>query len=300
MRILRLSPSLPDVRPDPVLVVAMDGWTDAGHGGSAAAEQLLALPGAVAIGDVDPDALYDYRDRRPALAIDRGRLEEVRWPVLGIHHVRPTSGPDLLLVAGPEPDLGWRSLAADLCELSDLFGARRYVGFGSVPGPLPHTRPVQMVCTSNDPALLERLGGPHEQMVVPASCQVALEAELGEHGLTTLGMWVRIPHYVAGPYPEATRALLERFSALFGTPVDLSELDAEVAQNRDRLDVASTSSDEVREHVVQLERLYDAQATGPAGPLGIDLMRGAPLTDEEVPSGDELAAEIERFLRGDA
>jgi hypothetical protein len=155
-----------------------------------------------------------------------------------------------------------------------------------------------MVCTSNDAALLERVGTPHEQMVVPASAQVAIEAELGAHGLTTLGMWVRIPHYVAGPYPEAARALLERLSSHLGTAVDVSALEQEIADNRARLDVASTSSDEVRDHVAHLERLYDAEAGGPTGPLGIDLQRGAPISDIDVPSGDEIGAEIERFLQG--
>lgn len=300
MRLLRLDPSRPDVRPEPALIVAFDGWTDAGAGGTGAAEHLLERYPAQRIGRFDPDALFDYRDRRPELEIDRGRLRQVRWPELTIRHLAPTSGPDLLLMTGPEPDLGWRALADDMKELADMLGIRRYVGLGSVPGPLPHTRPVQLVCTSNDDALLERLGAPHEQMVVPASAQVALEAELAGHGLTTLGMWVRIPHYVAGPYPEASRALLERLSAHLGTAVDLVDMDADIEANRQRLDVAATSSDEVREHVTQLERLYDAQAVGDAGPLGIDSARGGPLTDVEVPSGDELAAEIERFLRGDS
>jgi acetolactate synthase regulatory subunit len=300
MRLLRLDPSRPVVRPEPALIVAFDGWTDAGAGGTGAAEHLLERYPAQRIGRFDPDALFDYRDRRPELEIDRGRLRQVRWPELTIRHLAPTSGPDLLLMTGPEPDLGWRALADDMKELADMLGIRRYVGLGSVPGPLPHTRPVQLVCTSNDDALLERLGAPHEQMVVPASAQVALEAELAGHGLTTLGMWVRIPHYVAGPYPEASRALLERLSAHLGTAVDLVDMDADIEANRRRLDVAATSSDEVREHVTQLERLYDAQAVGDAGPLGIDSARGGPLTDVEVPSGDELAAEIERFLRGDS
>jgi len=300
MRLLRLDPSRPVVRPEPALIVAFDGWTDAGAGGTGAAEHLLERYPAQRIGRFDPDALFDYRDRRPELEIDRGRLRQVRWPELTIRHLSPTSGPDLLLMTGPEPDLGWRALADDMKELADMLGIRRYVGLGSVPGPLPHTRPVQLVCTSNDDALLERLGAPHEQMVVPASAQVALEAELAGHGLTTLGMWVRIPHYVAGPYPEASRALLERLSAHLGTAVDLVDMDADIEANRRRLDVAATSSDEVREHVTQLERLYDAQAVGDAGPLGIDSARGGPLTDVEVPSGDELAAEIERFLRGDS
>ena len=298
MRILSLDTPPADVRPDPALVVAFDGWTDAGSGGTGAAEHLLDRYPSQHLGRFDADALYDYRDRRPSLEIDRGRLRTVRWPELSIQHLAPTSGPDLLVISGPEPDLGWRTLAADLKELSDLLGVRRYVGLGSVPGPLPHTRPVQMVCTSNDALLLERLGAPHEQMIVPASAQVALEAELGAHGLTTLGMWVRIPHYVAGPYPEASRVLLERLSSHLGTPVDLTGFDHDIDTNRERLDVAATSSDEVRDHVAQLERLYDAETGRPGGPLGIDLQRGAPITDVDVPSGDELAAEIERFLRG--
>ena len=300
MRILTLDPQAPVVRPDPALVVAFDGWTDAGEGGTGAAQHLRSRIPVQQVGRFDPDALYDYRDRRPALEIDRGRLREVRWPELSVELLSPSSGPDLLLVTGPEPDLGWRALAADLIELSDRYGVRRYVGLGSVPGPLPHTRPVQLVCTSNDPTLLERLASPHEQMVVPASAQVAIEAELAEHGLTTLGMWVRIPHYVAGPYPEASRALLERLSSHLGTNVDLSAFDEEIEQNRRRLDVAATSSDEVKDHVAQLERLYDAETVGASGPLGIDGTRGMPLTDLDVPSGDELAAEIERFLRGGA
>jgi len=298
MRILRLTGSLQRVRPDPVLLLALDGWTDAGTGGTAAAGHLRERFDAVELGRFDSDALFDYRDRRPALPIDRGRLGAVAWPTLVVEHLSPASGPDLVLITGPEPDLAWQTLIEDIGELADLIGARRYVGFGSVPGPLPHTRPVRVVCTSNDPALLERLGGPHEQMIVPASCQVAIEAALAEHGLTTLGMWVRIPHYVAGTYPEASRTLLERLSAHLGTPIDLSVFDEDVAENRTRLDAASSSSEEVQDHVRQLERLYDAEADRPEGPLGIDLQRGAPLTDLDVPSGDELAEEIERFLRG--
>jgi len=298
MRILQLDPSRPVVRADPALIVAFDGWTDAGAGGTGAAEHLLERYPGQRIGRFDPDALFDYRDRRPELEIDRGRLRHVRWPELTVRHLAPSSGPDLILLTGPEPDLGWRALAEDLTTLADMLGVRRYVGLGSVPGPIPHTRPVQLVCTSNDEALLERLGAPHEQMVVPASAQVALEAELGAHGLTTLGMWIRIPHYVAGPYPEASRALLERLSAHLGTAVDLNGLDEDIEENRKRLDVAAGSSDEVREHVAQLERLYDAQAIGEGGPLGIDGAGGTPISDAEVPSGDELAAEIERFLRG--
>jgi len=297
MRLLSLLPDAPSPRGDAVLVVALDGWTDAGMGGSTAAEHLREHLGAVRVGTFDGDALYDYRDRRPALDIDRGRLGEVRWPELAVDLISPASGPQLVLVSGPEPDLSWRGLAADLTELAESWGLRRYVGFGSVPGPIPHTRPVRVVCTSNDPVLLARMGAAHERMTVPASCQVALEADLGAAGLTTLGMWVRIPHYVGGVYPDAARALLERLSAHLGTHVDLSALDRDMQENRHRLDAAASSSDEVRAHVAELERLYDD--LDPEAEIGVAEVE-APLRDDEVPTGDELAAEIEQFLRGGA
>ena len=297
MRLLELRPDAVEPRPDAVLLVALDGWTDAGLGGTTAAEHLRERLGAVRLGTFAGDGLYDYRDRRPALDIDRGRLGEVQWPELALDLISPASGPQLVLLSGPEPDLGWRALAVDLVDLTARWDIRRYVGFGSVPGPIPHTRPVRVVCTSNDPVLLARMGAAHERMTVPASCQVALEAELGAQGLTTLGMWVRIPHYVGGVYPDAARALLERLSAHLGTHVDLSALERDMAENRQRLDAAASSSAEVREHVGELERLYDdLDLEAEAGPPSAE----GPLRADDVPTGDELAAEIEQFLRGGA
>jgi hypothetical protein len=297
MDILRLDDTLDGRGQDPVLVLALDGWTDAGEGGTLAADSLRRAFSAARIGGFPSDALYDYRDRRPALAIHDGALGDPDWPELIVEWLAPPTGPPLVLISGEEPDLSWRTIGADLVELAARIGAMRYVGLGSVPGPIPHTRPVQVISTSSDPELLDRIGRPHEHVIVPASCQVALETLLRDAGLTTLGLWVRIPHYVAGEYPEASRALLERFSAHLGTPVDLSAFDAPVNENRARLDVAAASSAEIQEHVRQLEVMYDAEleaerlasfAARDAGGLG----------DGPVPSGDEIAAEIERFLKG--
>jgi hypothetical protein len=300
MELLQLEASLDRIDGDPVLVMALDGWTDAGRGGTAAADRLREAFPPERIGTFDSDALYDYRDRRPELSIDRGVLGQPVWPALDVELLRPPSGPPLLLVTGEEPDLAWQALGRDLVELSQRCGIERYVGLGSVPGPIPHTRPVHLISTSSDVELLERVGRPHEQVVVPASCQVALESVLRDAGLTTLGLWVRIPHYVAGEYPEASRALLEQLSAFIGTPVDLGTFDPAIAENRARLDVAATSSEEVTEHVRQLERLYDAEMEAERIASFGDPRQGGRLTDEQVPSGDELAAEIERFLKGRA
>jgi len=296
MRLLRLDADAPDLGPDPVLVLSLDGWTDAGEGGTAAADALRGTAVPLPVGTFDSDLLYDYRDRRPQLAIDRGLLAQPVWPELNVEALQPSSGPALLLVTGAEPDLSWQQLGRDLVELARHYGATRYVGLGAVPGPIPHTRPVQVIATSSDPLLLERVGRPHEQLVVPASCQSAMEAILAADGLTTLGLWARIPHYIAGEYPEAARALLERLTGYLGTPVDLMPFDEAVTDNRAKLDLAAASSDEVTEHVHQLERLYDAELE--AERLADVDAAGSDFTEAQVPSADDLAAEIERFLRG--
>jgi len=300
MDLLQLELPLDLVGTDPVLVVAFDGWTDAGEGGTAAADALRDAFPPTRLGAFPSDDLYDYRDRRPTLAIDRGELSRAEWPEVVVELLAPPSGPPLLLVGGPEPDFAWRTLAADLVELAEATGGTRYVGLGSVPGPIPHTRPVHLIATSSDQDLLERIGRPHEQVIVPASCQVAIEAELAAAGLQTLGLWVRIPHYVAGEYPEAARALLEQLTVHLGTPVDLSEFDSDIEENRARLDVAAHGSDEVKEHVAQLERLYDAEAEAERLATGNERVPDGlgSLSEEQVPSADALAAEIERFLQG--
>jgi hypothetical protein len=296
MEILRLDRDLSAIAPEAVLLVALDGWTDAGAGGSTAAATLHGLFGAERVGIFDPDALYDYRDRRPELEIDRGRLGMLTWPELAVDLVTPPAGPPLVTVTGAEPDLRWQAIGAELRELAERVGLRRYVGLGSVPGPIPHTRPVHVLTTGTDPEALERSGRAHEQVVVPGSCQVVLEKLLGDAGLRTLGLWVRIPHYVAGSYPEAAKTLLERLSSALGVPLDVTGFDREIDENRVRLDLAASSSDEVREHVRQLERLYDVEAEAEEA---AEVATGAlTMSEEDVPSADELAAEIERFLRG--
>lgn len=299
MELLQIDDPLDGIGGQPVLVVALDGWTDAGEGGSAAAAALRSAFAPRRVGVFPSDALYDYRDRRPQLPIDRGVLGEIAWPQLQVELLTPPSGPPLLLVSGSEPDRSWQAIGADLAELAWRVGATRYVGLGSVPGPIPHTRPVLLLCTGSNREVVDRLGRAHERVVVPASCQVALEGMLHDAGLETLGLWVRIPHYVAGAYPAAARVLLEQLSAELGTPVDLAALDVEVAEQRAQLDTATSESDEVRDHVVQLERIYDAEVEAERLATAAGLGAGQPpLSDAEVPSGDQLAAEIERFLRG--
>ncbi len=284
MDILRLDDDF-DPRGATALVVSFDGWTDAGSAGTTAAAHLLEELPATQVGQVDPDRAFDFRDRRPMVPIDEGRFGAITWPAITLHRVEPVAGGPLLVLTGAEPDFAWQALGRDLVELSHAVGLEDYVGLGSVPGPVPHTRPVRVTTTSNDESLLLRFGRAHEKMLVPGSAQVTLEIILGDVGLRTLGMWARVPHYVAGDYPAAAAMLLRRVCEHLDLEVDLSDLDDEALQHADRLADAASESSEVTSHISALEGAYDADVADDSGLEG------------PLPTGDQIAEELERFLR---
>lgn len=287
MDLLRLDGPLPPDLHDPVLLIALDGWTDAGEGGTRAARELLGQLDATRLGDFDPDRLYDYRDRRPVLEIERGSLGELAWPKLELHWLRPSAGPDLLLLTGAEPDLAWGGLFDELAEFAADVGVTRSIGLGAVPGPIPHTRPSRLVVTSTEEAVFDQFGRPQEEIMVPASAQVAMESELGRHGIPASGFWVRIPHYVATDYPEASQVLLRALEQLLHLQVASDHLDVEVETQRKKLDEAAQGSPEVQTHISALEQAYDQEADDDTGSIGVG----------PIPTGDQIAAELERFLR---
>lgn len=266
------------------LLVSLDGWTDAGRGGSLAVEALEDQWSGEPVGSFDVDRLYDYRDRRPLLDIDRGTLGTPVWPTLGLSLLTPPEGRPYLLLTGAEPDFRWRTICDDLVELAERLGLTNYVGVGAVPGPVPHTRPTRIITTASRSDLFERYGRPHEEVVVPASLQVLLEAAVSESDITALGLWARVPHYVAGEYPAAAVALVNRLSDYLGHPLATAELEEEAREHRERLDEAAEGSPEVVAHIRALEEAYDTDLA--------DTALQAPL-----PTGDQIAAELERFLR---
>lgn len=287
MELLRLDGPLPPDLHDPVLLIAFDGWTDAGEGGTRAARELLEQLGGTRLGDFDPDRLYDYRDRRPVLEIERGSLRDLSWPELELQWVRPSTGPDLLVLTGAEPDLAWRTLFDELAGFARDVGVRHSIGLGAVPGPIPHTRPSRLIVTSTQEAVFDRFGRPQEEIMVPASAQVAAEAELGRRGVPASGFWVRIPHYVATDYPEATQVLLRALDQLLQLELQVEHLDVEVDTQREKLDEAASGSPDVQSHIAMLEEAYDQEADDDTGSIA-----GGP-----IPTGDQIAAELERFLR---
>ena len=214
-----------DVRlEDPVMVLAMSGWVDAASVGTDAAGW-LAEDGDV-IATFDRDALFDYRSSRPVLHFEAGELSRIVWPRLEVVH-SSIEGRDLIVVTGSEPDFRWMELGSEMLRLVGELGVQRLITFGAVPAQVPHTRPVRVVCTTSGPDLL--LEGDDlipDDLVVPGAAVSILRDHLSHAGISSVGYWVQVPHYLNQPFAAGVLALLERVGRQLGVTVPVGSLSA--------------------------------------------------------------------------
>ncbi len=284
-------PELADERP--VLVHVLDGFLDAGNAGTLAAGHLLGTDSGRVVASLDVDAFYDYRARRPPLTFVEDHYEGYEPPRLVVRLMRDRLGTPYLLMHGPEPDTHWEAFAAAVRAVVEHFDVRLTVALGSVPMAVPHTRPVMLTNHATDASLLVQENVWRGQIRVPASAQAVLELRLGEWGHAALGFVAHIPHYVAQfDYPAAAAALLESVEVVSGLEWDLEEI--ELAGEKRLVEIGEQIEDsaEVRDVVVGLEQQYDSFHRP-------DEESALPLAEErELPTGEELGAEFERFLAG--
>ena len=268
----------------PLLIVTLEGWVDAGLGAAAALAALLGSVSTEVVASFDVDSLLDHRARRPVVRIVDGINCGLMWPEIQLRSGRTDDGQDLLFLVGPEPDHQWRAFCTAVAELAGAFGVQMVVGLGAFPAPVPHTRAARLVATATSTELAHRVGFIPGTIDVPAGVQAALERQFAELGVPAVGLWARVPHYAAAmPYPEASVVLLDGLQRLTGVSADTSELRSAAQSTRVRLDELVANSEEHAALVHQLEAAVDAESERPFGTT--------------MPSGDELAAELEKYLR---
>src|SRR3954452_5175896 len=242
----------------PVLVLALDGWIDAGVGAANARAALLSDLDPVTVAVFDSDQLLDHRARRPTMHLVDGVVTGLTWPSVELQAASDADGNDLLLLVGSEPDHAWRSFTKAVVDLALEFGARLVVGLGAYPAPVAHTRPTKLAVTGGD-ATLVSLGMVRAAVEVPAGVQAAIERRATEVGLPAVGLWAQVPHYVAAmPYPAGSVALLEGLEAVAGIKVDSPALRQEVQGMRDRIDSLIGENDD---HVRMVQQLESAMAS---------------------------------------
>lgn len=259
----------------PAMIVAFEGWVSAGSAGTATADH-MANDGRVVV-RFESDLLYDYRVNRPVLEFADGITKNIEWPETVVR-LREGGPRDILVLSGPEPNWNWQAFSTAVGDLAGELGVVEQVSLGGIPWAAPHTRPTILTTTASRPDLLgEDANYPAGPLRVPASAATVVSRAVAERGIPTVGFWARVPHYVAGVYYPAVVALVQRVARHVGIEIPLGSLIDDAAEQRRQLDSAVEEQPAVAQIVGQLETLYDA-----AG---------------EVATGEEIAAEIERFLR---
>ena len=257
----------------PVLLGAFDGWVNAGSAGTLVANHLT--DGAPQVGRVDSDMIYDYRAVRPTVDFTDGVLSNIGYPEMELYRVE-LSGRDLLVLTGPEPNWNWRRLGRDITTFAISAGIVEHISVGGIPWAVPHTRPTSIIVTAGQPEELPPDPyRPAGVLQVPASFTSSLEAAVAAQGIPGHGFWARVPQYVGTAYLPAAVALVERVSTQIGVSIPFGDIVDRAAEQRDRLDEIASGRPDVSAMIEQLESLVDSA---------------------EVP-GEELAAEIERFLQ---
>lgn len=271
----------------PVLIHALDGFLGAGSAARLAAQQLVTGRGEV-VHEFDLDEMFDYRARRPLIAFRENHYAEYDEPTLHVVLEHDGNGEPYLVLAGPEPDFLWERFVNEVHDVIEQHDVPLTLGLGAVPMGVPHTRPAMITAHGTRPELVDRQNLWSAQVTVPSSAQSLLEYRLGQWGLDAAGYVVHVPHYLAQiDYPPAALALLDALVDRTGLAIDSEPLRArqgdalkEIEEQIDQQGGASLLSG--------LEEQYDAFTRGAAQSLLA--------SDEDLPSGDELADQFEEFL----
>ena len=265
----------------PILVMALEGLFDMAGAATDAVDHLARqATSRVKIASIDPEVFFDFTQQRPNVSLNRDGIRELQWPANDAYELTFDGDvPSLLTISGIEPHLRWRTFADAVGEIAQKSGARLVVTLGARAGQGPHTRALGVVGSASDPVLAERLGLGRPTYQGPTGLVGALHVHLHEQRLAVISLRVSVPHYVTqAPNAEATRSLLARLELVTGIRTDHESFNEEAALWRSKVDAAVASDDEMKNYVERLEALIDNSA---------DLL----------PSGDELAAQLQAWLR---
>lgn len=271
----------------PVLIHALDGFLGAGSAARLAAEQLRSGHGTV-IHEFDVDVLFDYRARRPMIGFHEDHYADYADPTLQIVLEHDADGTAYLLMSGPEPDFQWERFIGEVHDVVEDLDVPLTLGLAAVPMGVPHTRPPMITAHATRPELVDRQNLWSAQVTVPSSAQALLEYRLGQWGHDAAGYVVHVPHYLAQiEYPPAALALIDALVDRTGLQIDADTLRAR--QGEAIAEIEQQIEEQGGATVLGgLEEQYDAFTRGAAQSLLA--------SEEDLPSGDELADQFEQFL----
>jgi predicted ATP-grasp superfamily ATP-dependent carboligase len=290
-----------DRRPElqrPTLICAFQGWNDGGEAATVAAHYLIERLGAQTVGRLDPEDFYDFQVNRPTVRLVEGVSRVIEWP-LGEFAAASIDDRGLVVFVAPEPNVRWRGFTEALVDAGRELGVELLVTLGGFLTDVPHSHDVPVVGSARDAAEAERLGLASSRYEGPTGITGVLHDAANRAGLASISLWAAVPHYLpVAANPKAALALVRRTSELLEVPVETSALDRAVERWERGVARLLEDNDELADYVRRLEAAADAvgerdddQGRGDQG------MQGTMEIQEPIPSGDSIAAELERFLR---
>jgi proteasome assembly chaperone (PAC2) family protein len=266
----------------PILVCSFRGWNDGGQGASLASAFLVRAWRAEQFAAIDPELFFDFQMTRPHVSLVDGQ-RRLDWPENAFHHARVNGKGDeqrdVVLLVGTEPSLRWKAFGSLVTGVATELGATMVVTLGSLLADVPHTRPSPVTASASEADVLENLGLQASHYEGPTGMVGVLHDACRRLGIPSVSLWAAVPHYVQlTPSPRAAKALCDRLSALLEIPLDTSELEAAGKAYIQQVSEAVAADEETAAYVDELESRAEE-------------------IDEELPSGESLAAELTRFLR---
>lgn len=268
----------PDLR-RPLLLVAFEGIFDAAESATTALKWISERAEAAPLAEIDPEPYFNFTEARPNVRLGDEGKRVIDWPSTKVEAVATGAARDLVVMTGVEPHLRWSGFSEHVVEVARRSRCEMVVTVGALVAVVPHTRPFSVTGSAVHPELIRRLSLSKPSYEGPTSLIGVINERLERANIPTISLRVSVPHYVSGAHnPKATRALLRRLEQTTGVETGYADLDGDVSDWLARVDEAVAADDESREYVAQLERQVDS-------------------TEELLPSGDDLAAELEAFLR---
>jgi len=265
-----------------VLVVAFEGWNDAGEAASGAVRTLKEQLSVYPIAEVDPEDYFDYQFNRPTIAADEDGTRGIVWPsVTAYGPVTPAAGPgaNVYLLLGSEPSRGWKTFTSEIIEMIEDSEITGVIFLGAMLADVPHTRPISVFVNSENSAIRESLSIERSTYEGPVGILSVLANAAEGAGIPTVSIWASVPHYVHNaPSPKATLALIEKLEEYIDVEIPRGDLVAESAAWENGIDVLAGDDDDMAAYIEQLEQARDT-------------------VDSPEASGEAIAQEFEQYLR---
>lgn len=259
------------------LVVAFEGWNDAGESASNAARFLIDAIGGKEISEVDSQNYYDFQFARPQVSLDDNGKRVFRWPNTSVYRPALSELFNLRVLLGVEPSRNWIEFATEIADIVEGEEVDSVVFLGAMLADAPHTRPIQITSTSTNQLVCDSVPAEKSLYEGPVGILSILSAEFERRDIPTMSLWAAVPHYVHnGAVPKSTLALINSLQELLDIQFDQGELPTEAFKWERAVDELAEADEDLAEYVTQLEKTRD---------------------ENDEATGDTIAAEVEQFLR---